>query len=96
MTPAYFKKQKRILDRFTAKKQQNLVEDVVLLDIKEKSGSKKQIFVITAQAFDFLVPLSSSETEKQAIKAETYLTRFTEAWQVEKIGGKLCVKKIIQ
>jgi len=98
MSPRYFRKQRRILRRYTKKHKRDQLEGLVILELGQARTrlSKKLKILVTAQARDYFQYDNQSAAYNQNLYDNAYIERFTEVWELRRVNQKLMVTSIRQ
>jgi len=98
MAPRYFRKQRRLLNRYVKQHKRDQLEGLVILELGQELTSvpDKLNIVVTAQARDYFQYDNQSVAYNQNVYNNTYIERFTEVWELRRVNQQLIVKNIRQ
>ncbi|MEJ6348960.1 hypothetical protein R4Y45_06975 [Holzapfeliella sp. He02] len=84
MTPHYFNKQKRIINRWRQFGKINRLDSLAIVDLQYEatSSNQKRHVVVTAQARDWFEYPHKSKAYNRAKEENAYIERFKEVWEL--------------
>ncbi|WP_225046799.1 hypothetical protein [Lacticaseibacillus kribbianus] len=96
MTPGYFRKQKRLLNRWARQGRVNRLEGMTIIELAQEPSRRGLHVVVTAQGRDwFEYPAQSAAFNREQYD-DAMIARFTEVWELTAIDNVWRVARIRQ